>query len=496
MSDPESAPAPENVADAVTNSHAPIVAVDLGAGSCRVSLLRWFDGAPDVTVVHRFRNGPIEDGESLRWDIEKIQAGVEEGLRLCAEVVSEPIASIGVDGWGVDYVRLKGDGSPLTQPFCYRDVRNEVAEAAVHKRIGERRLYEISGLQRLRFNTVYQLFADKLAGVPDALPWVNLPEYVLHRLGGRLVSEYTNSTHTGLIDLETRRWSGEIFAALGLEIGAAPEMVEPGTEIGQLCGPLAAIPALSKTRLIAPACHDTASAIAAIAHEGGDWAYLSSGTWSLLGTVLDKPLNSESAYQDDFTNLGAAGGGICFHKSVNGMWLIQQCLEYWNEAGYPQDLPGLIAVAERLPSPDALLDVDHPELMLPGEMPHRINARRAEKGLPAIPVTSESAPVIASLIFHSLADRYAEVLRELAIVTGKTFRTLHVVGGGGRNKFLNRLTAEATGLVLRTGHVESSTIGNLAIQLAALGRRGNAPDSPSLEEIVRWVRVLEAASIE
>jgi rhamnulokinase len=194
----------------------PMVAIDLGAGSCRVSLLRWVRGVPDVCVVHRFPNGPVQDGDSLRWPLDEILSGIEHGLRRCAEVASEPIASIGVDGWAVDYVRLKPDGQPLAQPFCYRDPRNEAAEAAVHARIAEMRLYSLTGLQRLRFNTIYQLYADKLAGVSDSTPWVNLPEYVLHRLGARRVSEYTNATHTGLIDLKTKSWSQEIFDALGL----------------------------------------------------------------------------------------------------------------------------------------------------------------------------------------------------------------------------------------------------------------------------------------
>lgn len=470
-----------------------MIAVDLGAGSCRVSLLTWKNRVPDVSVVHRFPNAPVPDGGSIRWDLDGILAGVEYGLRLCAERSSEPIASIGVDGWAVDYVRLKDDGLPRGMPFCYRDPRNEGAEEAVHGCISEARLYELTGLQRLKFNTIYQLYADKVAGVPDAMPWINLPEYLLYRLGARRVSEYTNATHTGLIDLKTRSWCGEIFDALHFDLAAAPELVAPGTDLGPLRGPLAELPAFRKTRLIAPACHDTASAIAAIAHEGDDWAYLSSGTWSLLGTLRNEPLNSEAAYRDNFTNLGAAGGGICFHKSVNGMWLIQQCLDQWAHEGHEHQLPVLVGEAEKIEAPGALLDVDHPELLLPGEMPGRINARRLEAGLASFPEGPAGAPFFANLIFHSLAARYAEVLKDLSEVTGKTFRTLHVVGGGGRNELLNRLTAKATGLNVQSGHIESSTIGNLAIQMAACRRDGS---SPSLAEIGRRARELEAAKYE
>ena len=472
-----------------------MIAVDLGAGSCRVSLLRWVGGVPDVAVVHRFPNAPVPDGNSIRWNLKMICEGVEHGLRLCAERSPEPIASIGVDGWAVDYVRLNQDGLPQSLPYCYRDPRNDAAVEAVRALIPESRLYEITGLQRLHFNTIYQLNADKQAGVPDAMPWVNLPEYLLHRLGARRVSEYTNATHTGLIDLRTKSWSGEIFDALGFDRSAAPELVPPGTDLGPLAGELAKLPAFWNTRLIAPACHDTASAIAAIAHAGDDWAYLSSGTWSLLGTVLDQPLNSEAAYRDDFTNLGAAGGGICFHKSVNGMWLIQQCLDHWAKSGLAIHLPDLIESAAKLRVPNALLDVDHPELMLPGDMPARINARLRAAGQEVIPEGRDSAPIFANLIFHSLAARYAEVLQELAKITGRNFRTLHLVGGGGRNWLLNQLTEQATGLKLQVGHVESSTIGNLAIQMAVFDAGGNA-SSPSIQAIGLCARELEAARYE
>jgi rhamnulokinase len=480
-----------------------MVAIDLGAGSCRISLLRWTNEKPNVTVVNRFPNAPVQDGESIRWDLDNIVAGVEHGLQLCGELsASEPVASVGVDGWAVDYVRLKENDQPRGLPFCYRDPRNEAAEAAVHAKISERRLYQLTGLQRLRFNTIYQLYADHLAGLSSAMPWVNLPEYVLHRLGAPRISEYTNATHTGLIDLQTKSWSTEIFDVLGFDLSVAPSLVTPGTDLGPLRGPLTALPAFKNTRLIAPACHDTASAIAAIPHQGEDWAYLSSGTWSLLGTLLSEPLNSEDAYSNNFTNLGAAGGGICFHKSVNGMWLMQQCLDHWTKEGRQQNLPELIAAAENVGPPESLLDVDHPELMLPGNMPGRINARRLEDGLAAIPDTAANASVFARVIFESLANRYAQVLRELSEATGKSFRTLHVVGGGGRNALLNRLTREATELNLQIGHIESSTIGNLAIQMAAYNRMAasdrsrTSSASPSLIEIGSCASQLEAAHYE
>ncbi len=366
------------------------------------------------------------------------------------------------------------------QPFCYRDTRNVAAEEAVHALISPDRLYTLTGVQRLRFNTVYQLYADHLAGVSPSTPWVNLPEYVLQRLGARRVSEYTNATHTGLVDLQTRSWCIEIFETLGFDPAAAPELVSPGTDVGQLSGPLASLAAFRHTRLIAPACHDTASAIAGIPAHGSGWAYISSGTWSLVGAVLDQPCTTTEARADDFTNLGAAGGRICFHKNINGMWLIQQSMEHWASLGHRWDLPQLIERAAREAPPDQVFDVDDPDLMQPGDMPARINRQRSAHGLVPLSEDPQNAPAFASLIFHSLASRYAETIRAIGRATAQQLSDLYIVGGGSQNSLLNRLTEEATNLRVHCCQVESSTIGNFAIQLAALDRPGYTPSHASI----------------
>jgi rhamnulokinase len=469
-----------------------VVAIDLGAESCRVSLLRWAGPHPEMVIVYRFPNGPVQIGGELRWNLDAIEAGVEEGLRRSADVAPEGIDAIAVDGWAVDYVRLDREGRAIAAPFCYRDERTVAAEREAHEKISVERLYELTGVQNLRFNTVYQLYADQLAGANADAPWINLPEYVLHKLGGRRVSEYTNATHTGLVDVQTKSWCEEIFAALDLDIFSAPELVLPGTEIGKLSGALANLPAFRNTLLIAPACHDTASAIAGISTSENEWAYISSGTWSLVGTVLPNACTGNGAFEHGFTNLGAAGDKICFHTSVNGMWLIKQCMQHWREQGHSLEIDAIIADAEKLPPPDAVLRVDDPELLLPGNMPERINKRRRSYGLAALEESPSSASVFANLIFHSLAARYAEVLSSLSSITGKTLREVCIVGGGSRNQFLNRLTEEATGLRVSVGHVESSTLGNFAIQLAALNR--SEPSAPlSAEEINSWTQILNGA---
>jgi rhamnulokinase len=461
-----------------------IVAVDLGAESCRVSLLEWQGRVPRIDLVHRFPNAPVASGSSLRWELDRIVEELHIGLMRCAERC-QSIASIGVDGWAVDYVRLDSQRTPLSAPYCYRDLRTEPIFAQLQEHGINAELFRLTGVQPLRINTLYQLMADHAAGIPSETPWVNLPEYVTGLLGGQFVSEYTNAAHTGLVEAGRPAWCNDAFTQCGLSQQAAQELVETGTELGRLRGALARHHAFEQTRLIAPACHDTASAVAAIALDGDDWAYISSGTWSLVGTLIEQPITTDCAYASGFTNLGAAGGRICFHKNVNGMWLVQQTMKQLCTGEQRWTMAELISAAESMHAPHGLLDVDAPELLLPGPMASAINAQRLSRGFQPIQERAESSPLFAALIFRSLAARYAAVLRDVESLTGKTLRRLAIVGGGSLNQFLNRLTAEATGLELHCGVSESSTIGNLAVQLATLEGQPNAS-----ERIRYWSGVL------
>jgi rhamnulokinase len=474
----------------MTDSDPPnLVAVDLGAESCRISLLQWEDHAPHMELVHRFGNSPILLGEELHWDFSRILSEVEAGLLRCAQKASGPIAAIGVDGWAVDYVRLDSRGLAIDPPFCYRDRRTEAIEEVLTHRCSREELFSLSGVQPLRINTLYQLMADQRAGVDAATPWVNLPEYLLARLGSRIGLEFTNATHSGLVDVETRNWCAQIFDLCGLSLKAAPELIPTGSQLGIVRESFRRLPALSETRLLAPACHDTASAVAGIPLDGDDWAYISSGTWSLVGTVIDRPIRTSACCAAGFTNLGAAGNRICFHKNVNGMWLLRQALNQLCPGSGMWPLPELIAAAEQLDEPEGLLDVDDPGLWAIGKMASRINAQLVACGLSPIEEHSEAMPEFANLIFHSLARRYAMVLSNVEELTGKRLKRLAIVGGGSLNQFLNKLTAEATGLEICRGAVESSTVGNFAVQLATLER---APNSPS--RIAYWAHALSASN--
>lgn len=470
-----------------------LVAVDLGAQSCRVSLLRWSRGEPSVQLVHRFPNAPRRTPNGLRWSTEQIFNGIAHGLRLAAAASPEGIVSIAIDGWAVDYVRLRRSGKPVEEPYCYRDVRTEEAATRVHKILPPQRLYGLTGIQILRLNTIYQLYADKLAKQLPEIPWVNLPEYMSYRLGGKRVAEYTNATHTGLVALGTHAWCEEIFLEAGLDIAAAPPIVATGSDVGTLQGELSQVPELRGARILVPACHDTAAAVAAIPATGSDWAFLSSGTWSLIGTVLDAPCVSERARDSNFTNLGGVGGLFYFLKNVNGMWLLQQCIEEWEKTGGHVDLAELVASCRSLGAPHAEIDIDEPGLMMPGGTIAKINEELRQRGRGQLSPHKSEAPVIANLIFHSMAARYAEVLASLSEIIGRKFSRLFVVGGGSQNAFLNKLTAERSGIEIVQGSSESATVGNFAVQLAALDDARDTEGVPA-SSVRRWSARLLAQS--
>ncbi len=471
------------------------VAIDLGAESCRVSLAEWDGTAARTELVHRFPNGPVEREGHLYWDLDRLWRGIEVGLGLAADLAPGGIDALGIDGWAVDYVRLDAGGAVIGQPFCYRDPRTETVMPEVWSRMspdgtparGRARLYQLTGIQFLRFNTLYQLYADQRDGLDPGARWLNLPEYLLHRLAGlepgTAVAEYTNATHTQLVDVHGRDWCDEVFLKAGLDRARAAPIVPAGTRLGPVTGELASLPAYRQTQLIAPACHDTGSAVAGIPDSSSDWAFISSGTWSLVGAVLDEPCTTPAALAENFTNEGGVGGRIRFLKNVNGMWLLGECMREWNATGANVTLPDLIAECMRRPRPTTTFAVDSPDLVLPGNMPARINRELEKAGHAPLPADADHAPDMANVIFVSLAMRYAEVLRALGEVTGREFRRLYVVGGGSQNEYLNGLIEEFSSLKLVRGEVESSTIGNLAVQFAAL-EGGNAAVTPV--GVARW----------
>ena len=475
---------PDNAPGLTSKGQRARIAIDLGAESCRVSLLRLRDGSPHIELIHRIANGPVQVDGALRWPFDAILSGLEDGLRKAAVVAPEGVASIAVDGWAVDYVRLDADGAPVANPFCYRDERTVAAKEAADCIAPPEWMFAHTGTQPLRINTIYQLLADQKQ---DAA-WVNLPEYVLCWLGGRRVAEYTNATHTGLVDLATGDWSQELIERLSLSRSALPLIAPTGTVVGKVKGRFAELDAFRDTDLIAPACHDTASAIASIPSSLDKVAYICSGTWSLVGTRIASPIATAEAMQAGFTNQGAAGGGFQFHTNVNGLWMVKRCLESWRNAGRPWTIEALVAEAERRDDFLGTVDVDAAPLLLDEDMPTRLNEQLQARGHSTIEDCAGNEPLFARTIFESLAARYVTAIRSLEKLLGERLLRIHILGGGAQNQLLTRLTAERTGLPVETGHTEGSTIGNFAVQLAAAESTDAAVRA---EDICRWARILE-----
>lgn len=467
-----------------------LIAVDLGAESCRVSLATLSENEITLKTVHRFPNSPLPIENHLFWDLAGIREGVLAGILLCAELTNAPIDAIGVDGWAVDYVRLDRAMQPLADPFCYRDMRTEARQLELWKKIPKERIYALTGIQHLRFNTLYQLYADRCDRLSSGQHWLTLPEYMLSFLGGEPVAEYSNATHTQMVSVGRMQWSEEIFSAAGLNRKTPPRIVPTGTILGRVSCPLLADARFANTLLIAPACHDTGSAIAGIPAEGDDWAFISSGTWSLVGTLLPKACTSEAAMNFNFSNEGGMEGQSRFLKNVNGMWLLQECQRHWAKAGSDWETRALVKACEDLRAPEELLDVDDPCLLLHGDMPDRINSVMTRHGMEPLSSEPAEAPPFANLIFHSLAARYKTVLEQIKTVTGKSLNRIYVVGGGSRNQFLNNLIASRTKLEVHRGAVESSTIGNLAVQLAVLDGNASSESGAAADAVARWSRKL------
>jgi len=459
------------------------IAIDLGAESCRVSLLRWRGEGPSIQVIHRIANGPVHREDGLHWPIESILAGLDEGMRKAAAAAPEGIASIAVDCWSVDYARLAGDGGLLHEPFCYRDERTVATKEKADGTIAPLDLYARTGTHPQRINTVYQLMADAEAGIDGDAPWAMLPEYVLYWLSGQRVAEYTNASHTGLMSLKTGDWDGEVFRRLGLSIDAAPHIVRSGTVLGPMLGPLASLDAFRNTQIVAPATHDTASAIAGIAASLDHGAYISSGTWSLVGTLTRVAVTTQDAYDAGYTNIGAATGELLFHALVNSMWVLKQCMNAWDAQGRSWEIEELVRrAADCNRDPLAVLDMDAPTLMLDTDMPGRVNAELARLGFEPIADTVGNEPQFARLIFESLAARYATAIGNLERVLGRKLERIVMIGGATRNKLLIELTEQRTGLPVETGECESATVGNFAIQLAASDAGGGVVTADAIRE--------------
>lgn len=457
-----------------------VAAVDLGATSGRVMIGRIADGGATLEPVARFPNGPVETPEGLRWDFSALVEHVLDGL---AEAVRrEPaVAAIGIDSWAVDYGLLR-DGSLLGEPFHYRDEqRSARGVAAVHARIPFAELHTRNGLQFLPFTTVYQLAADDRLAEADALLLV--PDLLAHLLTGAVVAERTNASTTGLLPVDADDWDRGLATRLGIPERILPPLVDPGARIGIVREAVAE--RIGKTLpVIAVASHDTASAVAAAPLPSARSAYISCGTWGLVGRELDAPIVSPEARDAGFTNERGVDGRIRFLRNVAGLWLLSETVRAWEAAdGAPIDLPALLAAAAAVEGPIPLFDANDPSLAAPGRMPERIAAVLESAGSPG----PADRAAFARTIVESIAAAFAAAVADADALTGGGTDAIRLVGGGALNDLLCRATADRTGLPVLAGPVEATALGNVLVQARALGWLGDA----ALEDL----RTLVAASV-
>jgi len=438
-----------------------VAAVDLGATSGRVMIGRVGAGVLELEQVARFANGPVERDDGWHWDIEAlwghVRAGLAEALR------REPaIESVGIDSWAVDYGLLR-NGELVAEPFHYRDERTARGVDAVHAIVPFDELYRRNGLQFLPFNTVYQYAADaQLAAAESSLL---IPDLFAERLTGRRVAERTNASTTGLLDVHTGEWDAALAGVLGLPASVLPPLIDPGKTVG-LAADLDALP------VVAVGSHDTASAVVAVPMSSPHAAYISCGTWGLVGLELEEPIVTDAAREANFTNEGGVDGRIRFLHNVTGLWLLSETVRAWSEAdGAPVDLGELLAAAGSVPPPGRLFDADDPSLAAPGDMPSRI-AALLEIDVPA----PSERPLFARTIVESIAQAFATTLRTAAALADREIDVVHLVGGGALNTLLCQATADRSGLPVLAGPVEATALGNVLVQARALGAFG--PDAP------------------
>ena len=443
-----------------------VVAVDFGAESGRLVLCRWNGTEGTLEEVHRFPNAPEQVGNHLVWDMERLWGEIIRGLLKAAAKTGGHIDSVGIDGWGVDYALLDADGERIGHSYCYRDARNVPAMEKVLSKISPDRLYEITGNHFLPFNTIYQLSAHK-AEFPEewerAARWLTLPEYFQYRMTGVVAEEYTEASTTQLLDVRTRTWSKELASTLGLNLDKFPPIVQAGTVLGKLRPEVSQEVGLEGTQVIAPACHDTGSAVAGIPFPYEGSAFISSGTWSLVGMLVLNPVVRADAGKK-FTNEGGVAGSIRFLQNVIGLWLLQECLREWNGQGQSLTAAELAAQCMETPPEGPYFHADETTYLAPGNMVERINAGLRAAGFPE----ERRPPELAAIIFRSLARRYATVVGELGRLSGKSINRICIVGGGVKNQALNRLTELLTGIEVVRGPSESTAAGNIAVQIAAL----------------------------
>ncbi len=462
-----------------------VAAVDLGASSGRVVVGSVGPGRLELLEVHRFPNEPVDLPDGLHWDALGIHREVLAGLGAAARATAD-VQSIGIDSWGVDIGLFDDEGQLLGNPHAYRDPRAARGVARVHERIPPEQLYARTGIQFLPFNTIYQLAAS--LGTPEldgAATMLLIPDLMGYWVTGERVGELTNASTTGLLDVATRDWARDLVAAAGIPGRILPPLRSSGEPLGPVRPSVADATGLAGSTMVTlVGSHDTASAIAAVPAADESFAYISCGTWGLVGVELEAPILTNDSRAANFTNEGGVDGRIRFLRNVTGLWLLQESIRAWHRSGPEPDLQALLAAAADLPPAGPIVDPDDPAFLPPGDMPSRIGDACRVSGQ-RVP---DTRPALVRCILDSLAAAFARAVRDAVRLSGRDVRVVHFVGGGSRNELLCQLTADASELPVVAGPVEASAIGNVLVQARTRGLLDG--DLGALRALVRGTQEL------
>jgi rhamnulokinase len=444
-----------------------MVSIDLGAQSGRVALGRYDGETLSVTDLHRFPNVAVRAAGTLHWDALRLHEGVLEGLRLAAREAGGSIDSVAVDTWGIDFALLDRAGRLVGNPVHYRDERTQGAMERVFALIPRQELYARTGIQLMPINTVFQLVSMAAADDPSlaaASSLLMMADLFHYWLSGVQACELTNATTSQLYDPVSGDWANDLLERLRIRPSIFPEIVPPGTVLGPLLPQVAEDTRIGGAVVVATATHDTAAAVAAIPFRERGAAYISSGTWSLIGVEVDAPVIDERSFAANLTNEGGVAGTLLL-RNATGLWMLEECRRAWARAGADVGYEDLVARTKQVPQLRSIVDTDDPAFLAPGDMPGRIRDHCMRAGEPS-PVDQAA---IARCVLESLALKYRQTIDLLETVTRSRPPAIHVVGGGALNRLLCQWTADATGLPVIAGPVEAAEIGNLAVQALALG---------------------------
>ena len=435
------------------------IAADFGAGSGRVIVGTWFAASKTIELeeIHRFGNEQKMIDGHLRWDFEALFNELKTGLKKAFAKYGDEIKSIGIDTWGVDYGLLDKEGRLIANPICYRDDRTKGMMDAAFQKLPKEEFFQHAANQFMEINTAFQLMSE--TDLQRAERLLFMPDLFNYFLTGKCYNEFTIASTSQLLNTKTHQWDDVIFERLNLPKRLMQEIIYPGTVIGELTAELAAEVG-GNAKVVAIGSHDTASAVASIKDDGSDWAFISSGTWSLMGTPSKEPIISKEALESDFTNEGMTDGRIRFLKNITGLWLIQQLVKEWEQEGYKCDYSELVKEAEHS-SLDSSFDVDDARFMNPEKMSEAIISYLKEENQ-ELPKTKGD---FMRCVCISLAKKYAEVKTQMERCTNKKINKIYIVGGGSKNQLLNRLAAEYTQCEVIRGEVEATAMGNVLVQV-------------------------------